>query len=278
MIIDFHTHSNASDGRLAPAELVRRAIAAGVSVLAITDHDTLAGYHQAREEADNFPAGFSLVPGVELSCQWSGTTLHVLGLDVDVENPILVQGLERLGKARLDRAAMISERLARLGFEGALEGARAKAGASQLGRPHFASWMVEREYVRDVKEAFDKYLGAGKTGDVKAFWPTLDEVTGWLVEAGGRAVLAHPGKYRMTRTKLRSLLREFCGAGGAGLEVVCGRQPRAQSLEFCKLAAEFDLVISAGSDFHHFWEYGPQLGVDVRKLPRQPSLWQELAS
>jgi predicted metal-dependent phosphoesterase TrpH len=278
MIIDFHTHSNASDGSLEPAELVRRAIDAGVARFAITDHDTVAGYLRALEGEVDFPAGFLLVPGVELSCQWAGASIHVVGLGVDVSDPGLLRGLQTLAQARLDRAAAIAERLAKLGFSGALEGAREIAGESQLGRPHFASWMVDQGHVKDPHEAFDRYLGAGKVGDVKAFWPELAEVTGWLAGAGGVAVLAHPGKYRMTRSKLRRLLDAFRTAGGRGLEVVCGRQPREQSLEMCKLAAEYELLISAGSDFHRYWDYGPQLGVNVSRLPRQPSIWQQVAA
>ena len=165
MIIDFHCHSNASDGALSPLELIEQAIAAGIAQFAITDHDTVAGYRQALLEQHNWPAGFDLRPGVELSCRWANDTVHIVGLDIDTEHPVMLAGLQRLGEARLQRAATIAERLGRQGFTGALEGATAQAGRSQIGRPHFAAWLVSQGHVADARAAFDRYLGAGKMGD-----------------------------------------------------------------------------------------------------------------
>ena len=273
MIIDFHTHSHASDGALSPADLVTAAIAAGISQFAITDHDTVAGFLEARALSDSFPAGFSLVSGTELSCVWAKTTIHVVGLGVDVEEPGLVAGLAQLDKAREERAGIIAERLEKLGMPGALEGARRYAGVSQIGRPDFARWMVEQEHVRDANEAFDKYLGAGKTGDVKACWPELHEVTGWITGAGGTAVLAHPLKYRYTRMKLRRLVQDFKAAGGTAIEVYSGRQLPDQTAQLARLAQEFELLASAGSDFHREYDYGPRLGVDTERLPQGLQLW-----
>jgi predicted metal-dependent phosphoesterase TrpH len=274
MIIDFHTHSHASDGALAPLMLIEQAIAAGVSQFAITDHDTIAGYCEARACQSGYPADFRLVSGIEMSCQWANSTIHVVGLDINTEHDSLQQGLARLGEARQERAKIIARKLEKAGMPGALEGALAEAGSSQVGRPHFANWMLAQGHVKDVKKAFDKYLGAGKMGDVKACWPQLEEVVQWITDSGGAAILAHPLKYRFTRTKLRRLLTAFVQAGGSVLEVYSGRQMPDQTLDLCKLATDFDLLASAGSDFHREYEYGPRLGVDCERLPGTAKLWQ----
>jgi predicted metal-dependent phosphoesterase TrpH len=274
MIIDFHTHSHASDGALPPLELIEQAIAAGVKRFAITDHDTINGYREVLASARTLPSDFQLISGIEMSCQWSNATIHVVGLDVDVEHEILQSALLTLGTARQERAVTIAHKLEKAGMPGALEGALSEAGNSQVGRPHFAAWMVAQGHVENVNKAFDKYLGAGKIGDVKACWPQLDEVVQWIEHSGGAAILAHPLKYRFTRTKLKRLLSAFVSAGGTALEVFSGRQPRDQTLELCKLAAEFGLQASAGSDFHRQFDYGPTLGVDCDRLPGIAQMWQ----
>ena len=273
MIIDFHTHSHASDGALSPVELVDQAIEAGISQFAITDHDTVAGYRQALAERPDLPAGFQLLSGVELSSVWSNMTIHVVGLEVDVDHPILLAAMERLAIARRDRAEIIAEKLAKIGMPGALEGALSNAGASQLGRPHFAAWMIAAGHVVDANQAFNKYLGAGKLGDVKTCWPELEEAVDWINAAGGTAIVAHPLKYKMTRMKLRRLLTAFVTAGGSGVEVYSGRQTPDQTTDLCKLAGEFGLLASAGSDFHRHYEYGPRLGVDLTRLPATVELY-----
>ncbi len=272
MIIDFHTHSHASDGALSPRALLDEAVAAGVEQFALTDHDTVAGYCSLLEDDQALPAGLELLAGTELSTLWSGVGIHVVGLGMDVAHPTLQAGLEILDAARRERAELIAGRLEKLGMAGALAGAQAQAGVSQIGRPHFAAWMVAAGHVADANQAFDKYLGAGKIGDVKTCWPGLAEATGWIVAAGGVAVLAHPLKYRMTRTKLKRCLKDFMAAGGRALEVYSGRQTDVQTRDLCKLALDLGLLASAGSDFHAHWEYGPQLGFDVSGLPRDLEL------
>lgn len=268
--VDFHTHTLASDGALTPVELLDRASAAGLAMLAVTDHDTLAGYRDIRDKAAE--AGVQLVSGVELSSQWSGAGVHVVGLGFDVDAPALVEGIATLQAARVGRAQEIAARLEKRGYVGALAGALACAGASQIGRPHFARWMVQAGHVGDSAAAFDRYLGRGKIGDVKACWPSLASVTGWLVAAGGIAVLAHPLHYRFTRTKLRRLLAEFRAAGGRGLEILSGRQESTQTAALAKLAADFDLYASVGSDFHRDTPYGPSLGVESRHMKGVPNV------
>jgi predicted metal-dependent phosphoesterase TrpH len=277
VLIDFHTHTNASDGALAPCELLERALARKIDLLAITDHDTVAGYRTAAAHYTHNPGDMRLIQGIEFSCRWSGTTIHVVGLGVDSEHAAMLEGLVVLAKARCDRGEKIGSRLQALGFSGALQGALAEAGDSQLGRPHFAAWMVAQGHVTDHGKAFDKYLGQGKTGDVKAFWPELAEVTRWIEASGGAAVIAHPLKYRFTRMKLRRLVVDFMEAGGSGIEVLSGYQTPVQTTQLKRLAAEFGLEVSIGSDFHRDGPYSPQLGVELPQLDGLRGVWERWA-
>jgi predicted metal-dependent phosphoesterase TrpH len=277
VLVDFHTHTTASDGALAPGALLERAQAAGVALLAITDHDTVAGYRAAAAICSRAPVSLRLIPGVEFSCCWSGTTVHIVGLGMDCDHPAMVRGLRLLEQARGKRAAVIAERLGALGFAGALAGAEAEAGESQLGRPHFAAWLVASGHVADHDEAFDRYLGQGRTGDVKTFWPPLGEVIGWIADAGGRAVVAHPLKYRLTRMKLRRLVADFTAGGGGAIEILSGRQTVEQCGQLQRLAREFRLEVSVGSDFHRDAAYGPRLGVELPQLRGLRGVWERWA-
>ena len=274
MIVDFHTHSLASDGALAPMELLRRAKAAGVRLFALTDHDTTAGYLAVRHTSEAHEVG--LISGVELSCRWATTTVHIVGLNFDADAPELVAMVEQLTQAREERAEKIATRLAGAGIDGALEGAKAIANESQIGRPHFATWMAEAGAVESVTEAFDKYLGAGKIGDVKMFWPPLSDVVQAITQAGGVAILAHPLKYRLTGMKLRALINDFKAAGGGAIEVLNGRQPETDLKRLSLLAEGNGLMCSVGSDFHRDFEYGPKLGIDVERLPNGAYVWDAL--
>jgi predicted metal-dependent phosphoesterase TrpH len=179
-----------------------------------------------------------------------------------------------LYEARVARVQKIADRLEAKGFKGAHAGALAQAGESQLGRPHFAAWLIERGHVADFNQAFDKYLGQGKIGDVKAFWPELHEVTSWIVESGGVAIVAHPLKYHFTRMKLRRLITDFKASGGTAVEILNGRQTSDQTAQLKRLALEFELEVSAGSDFHRDGPYSPQLGVELRHLGDLRGVWE----
>ncbi len=277
VLIDFHTHTNASDGALAPSEIIDQALARKVDLLAITDHDTVAGYRTAAAYYTQNPGDMRLLQGIEFSCRWSGTTVHVVGLGVNSEHAAMSEGLAILAQARRDRGQKIASRLQALGFSGVLEGALAEAGDSQLGRPHFAAWMVAQGHVTDHGQAFDKYLGQGKIGDVKAFWPELVEVTRWIEASGGAAVIAHPLKYRFTRMKLRRLVVDFMDAGGSAIEVLSGYQSTDQTTQLKRLAAEFGLEVSIGSDFHRDGPYSPQLGVELPQLGGLRGVWERWA-
>lgn len=265
MRVDLHTHTSASDGALSPVALCERAQARGVELLAITDHDTCAGY---REAVAALPAALRLLPAAEFSCQWRNMGVHVVGLGIDVDHAAARDAFETLQQAREQRAVVIGDRLARLGMPGAHAGASALAGDSQVGRPHFARFLVEQGYVGSENGAFERWLGSGKPGDVKALWPTLEQVVAWIVAAGGVAVLAHPLKYKLTATRLRLLAGEFAALGGGALEVVAGRQLPDATAHLARVAAQFQLEASVGSDFHAPGQYWSDVG-DFAPLPPQ---------
>jgi predicted metal-dependent phosphoesterase TrpH len=246
MNIDFHSHSTCSDGALSPAELVERARAQGVTVLSITDHDTVAAYLQDCPDV----AGVELVPGIEFSTRWQGIGIHVVGLNIDPRHAAIESGVALHKAARLKRAEQIAARLEQRGLPGCLEGARAQAGGNAIGRPDFARHIVAAGHVETMDAAFRQYLGDGRIGNVREHWASLSEVNRWIRDAGGIPVLAHPLKYRLTRSKLKRLLGEFMAAGGRGLEVVSGQQLPARTQAMGSLCRETGLLASRGSDFH----------------------------
>lgn len=259
---DLHCHSTASDGLLAPAEVVRRAAANGVDVLALTDHDELCGLAEARMEAAML--GLRFIDGVEVSITWCGSTIHVVGLNIDPGNEQLQQGLHAIRQGRAERAKKMAQDLARVGIPGSLEGAYAYVeNANLIGRTHFARFLAEQRYVSDVKSAFQHYLVNGKPGYVPHQWATLQEALTYIKAGGGIPVLAHPGRYKLTRTEMRKFLGEFKDGGGAGIEVITSSHTPEQFLEYAILAKEFGFLASRGSDFH-----GPgESRVDLGKLP-----------
>ncbi|MBP8902077.1 MAG: PHP domain-containing protein [Thiobacillaceae bacterium] len=272
-VYDLHCHSTASDGVLSPRALVERAASMGVQVLALTDHDELAGLDEARAVAEE--VGIRLVQGVEISITWAGHTIHVVGLNVDSDDPILGRGLASNRGGRAERARRMADELARMGIPGALEGAYKFAGNQDLiGRTHFARFLVERGVVKDVKTVFRKFLVKGKPGYVPHQWASLEEALVWIRAAGGQSVLAHPGRYQMGREKMRLLLSEFKHLGGDAIEVVTGSHTPDQVPVYADLAVEFDLMASVGSDFHAPGEGGRELG----RLPALPTRCRPLWS
>lgn len=246
--IDLHCHSTVSDGALSPEDLVSRAAEQGVSHLALTDHDTITGLPAAACSASE--KGISLIMGTELSCVWRSQTIHIVGLDFDPENTGFKAALEQQKANRWARARAITDRLARTQVDNLLDKARGCANGDVPGRPHFAKVLVEEGVVKDAGQAFKRYLGQGKPGDVKAFWPELEKIVQWIVDAGGVAVLAHPRKYRLTATKLRALVADFKRAGGKAIEVSTSGQSSGDLGFLAELCRREKLLASQGSDFH----------------------------
>ncbi len=246
--IDLHTHSNRSDGRLTPAALVARAAAAGIDVLALTDHDTVAGLPEAQQSASIL--GLELVPGVEISASWRSQTLHVLGLWIDPASTALDGELNAQGERRRVRMRKMCERLGKLGLPAAELLAAVQALPGLPTRTHLANALVAGGHVARAEEAFRKYLGAGKRANVAADWPALETVVGWIVAAGGVASLAHPARYSLSAGARRQMLSDFLAAGGAALEVVSGANGAQHVESLAALAVKYGLMGSVGSDFH----------------------------
>lgn len=258
-IYDLHCHSTASDGLLSPRQLVERAKEKGVDVLALTDHDELSGQAEAAEVAAE--VGIRLIHGVEISVTWGNVTLHVVGLNVDPLDPVLLHGLTRNRGGRTERARRIGDELAKLGIAGAFEGASALAENKHLiSRTHFARFLIAQGVAKNLKSVFKNFLVKGKPGYVAHEWASLEDALTWIRAAGGVAVLAHPGRYAIGREKTRLLLSEFKYLGGEGIEVVTGSHTPDQVPIYAELALEFDLMASIGSDFHAPGEGGRELG------------------
>lgn len=262
---DLHSHSTVSDGLFTPSELVRRAAAQGVKVLALTDHDDVAGLDEARVAAAE--AGIALVNGVEISVTWNNRSVHIVGLRIDPTHGALRDGLAAIRAGRGARARLIAEELDKAGIPGSLEGAYAyAANPSIISRTHFARFLVEKGVVKDTRTVFKKFLVKGKPGYVSHRWADLADAVGWIVGSGGMAVLAHPGRYDLGRTNLHNLIADFKEAGGSAIEVVTGSHTAEQFALFARHAQEFGLLASCGSDFH-----GPgESYMDLGRLPELP--------
>jgi 3',5'-nucleoside bisphosphate phosphatase len=262
---DLHAHSTVSDGTLEPAVLVRRAADKGVELFALTDHDELGGLAIAIETAAH--AGMRFVPGVEVSVTYAEQTVHIVGLGIDPNNDVLRDGLADVRSGRMRRAQEMAAALAAVGIEGALDGALAYAGNINLiSRTHFARWLVATGHCEDVREVFGKYLVAGKPGYVPHRWARLSDAVSWINTAGGVAVIAHPGRYRFSETEAWALYSEFKEAGGTAIEVATSNHTADQVKRYAKVAREFDLEASRGSDFHDPAESHAELG-RVCRLP-----------
>jgi hypothetical protein len=263
---DLHCHSTHSDGLLAPAAVVARAREHGVDVLALTDHDELSGLAEAQDAA--LEAGILLICGSELSATWEGITIHVVALGIDPANGTLADGLAAIRVGRSTRARRIADALAAAGIDGAYEGAMRYVTSERLvSRTHFARFLVESGHAREMKDVFAHYLTPGKPGHVEHEWAKLSDAVGWIHAAGGQAVMAHPGRYKMDASGMRRLLTEFRDAGGDAIEVVSPSHTRAQYGEFATHARILGLRASCGSDWHGPGESWMELG----SLPDLPA-------
>lgn len=274
--IDLHCHTTASDGKHAPQELITLAQQRGIQTLAITDHDTIAGFREAQQYAQH--AAITLVPGIEISCVWQGILIHIVGLDFDPASQAMQQAEQRQIEVREQRADLIAERLTkRLQHQVDMDEVRVLAQGGQIGRPHFAQYLLNHGLVNSFASAFTKYLGAGKVGDVKTGWPTMAEAVAWIVEAGGIAVMAHAHRYKMTRTKLRCCMQDFVDAGGRAIEVAYGTMDANQQQHMVALAKQFELLGSCGSDYHGPNRFGLELGV-MPSFPKDiPPVWEHFS-
>lgn len=249
MNIDLHSHSYKSDGVLSPSQVAGRAHSLGVDWWALSDHDDVSGLAEAAAAAANLGMGF--IPGVEISVSFLGKTIHVLGLNFDPGNAQLLEGLAGIRQSRRERAHRLDTLLDDCGIPGALEGAmRHVANPELIGRVHFARFLQEQGHCKSLQHAFDLYLGDGKRAFVPMQWATLEQALSWIHGAGGKAVIAHPGRYRHTPQQEAALFDAFRDLGGSAIEVVTGSHTPAQYAQYTRLAKTWGFQASRGSDFH----------------------------
>ena len=262
---DLHCHSVVSDGTLTPEVLAARAKANGVELWALTDHDEIGG--QARAAAAAAANDMAYLTGVEISVTFANETVHIVGLGFDATNPLIVNGLAKTRGGRGERAMEMSDGLAKVGIKNAYEGALKFVGNPELiSRTHFARFLVESGVCKDTYEVFRKYLTEGKPGYVPHSWAKLGDAVSWIVQSGGVAVIAHPGRYKFTANEEFALFSEFKTHGGQGVEVVTGSHTVAEYVEYAAVAKEFDLAASRGSDFHS----PDESRIDLGTLPLLP--------
>ncbi len=276
MNADLHCHSVVSDGTLTPEALAARARANGVELWALTDHDEIGGQSRARDAAH--AQGMAYLTGTEVSVSFCDVTVHIVGLGFDADDAELHRGLAATRGGRRERAQAMADGLAKVGIRGAFEGALRYVGNPDLiSRTHFARFLVETGVCSDTSEVFRKFLTDGKPGFVPTVWASLGDAVRWIHDAGGVAVIAHPGRYRLTATQEYALFTEFIGHGGRAVEVVTGSHSQADYAKYAAMAQEFGLAASRGSDFHSPDESHTDLG----RLPPLPSpltpVWELLA-
>jgi predicted metal-dependent phosphoesterase TrpH len=263
--VDLHCHSTASDGLLPPAEVVRRAAANGVDMLSLTDHDDLGGLPAARLVADE--VGMRFVNGVEISIEWGGLQVHIIGYAFDADDRVLNDGLASIRSGRISRARRMAADLETVGIGGCFDGAmRFAENPNLISRAHFARYLVESGVCKDVRSVFESYIVPGRPGYVDHRWATLEESVGWILGAGGVAAVAHPGRYKLSRPEMRLMLDEFKRYGGQAIEIVSGSHSADNVTVFSRLAREYGFLASCGSDFH-----GPgESYIDLGKLASMP--------
>ncbi|MFO7769501.1 MAG: PHP domain-containing protein [bacterium] len=271
-LIDLHAHTTASDGSLSPTGLVEAALEADLAAVGITDHDTIDGVPEALDAGRRL--GIRVVPGVEISCELAGGTLHILGYGFDPGHPDLNTGLGRLKQAREDRNPRIIRRLNELGVDITLEQVAERAGGGMIGRPHIAQTLKDLGAVETVQEAFDEYLGSGAKAHFDKFRFQPGEAFGMIRSAGGIPVMAHPHQTRREGEELRTLVARLRQAGLEGIEVRYSRHTPDQQAFYQGLAEEFDLVPTGGSDFHGRTKPDIELGRGKGAL-EVPASWLE---
>jgi len=262
---DLHCHSVVSDGTLTPEDLAERAHTNGVHLWALTDHDELGGQQRARAAAAALKMDY--LAGVEISVTWMGQTIHIVGLGIDEQHAGILEGLKQTREGRGDRAKLMAEQLLKAGIPGAYEGALHYAGNHQLiSRTHFARFLVEQGVCRNTEEVFKNYLVEDKPGFVPHRWANLADAIAWIKAAGGVAVIAHPGRYKLNAMQMDELFKFFKEHGGLGIEVITGSHTPDQYHEYGKIAQQYGFLASRGSDFHDPLESH----IDLGTLPLLP--------
>ncbi|HHF3073517.1 TPA: PHP domain-containing protein [Vibrio diabolicus] len=251
MRIDLHSHTTASDGRLEPKDLVERALSFDIEVLAITDHDTVDGLALAKQHVQDNNLPIKIINGIEISTVWQNKDIHIVGLNIDPENEQLSALIEQQKQHRITRSELIAERLQKATREGVLEEVRQIAGDAPVTRAHFAKWLVDNGYAKTMQMVFKKYLTRNNPGYVPPNWCSMKDAVDAIHAAGGLAVLAHPGRYKLTAKWIKRLLAAFVEANGDAMEVAQPQQAQQERRNLADYAIQYNLLASQGSDFHY---------------------------
>ncbi|MEN4525192.1 PHP domain-containing protein [Pantoea agglomerans] len=282
-VYDLHSHTRASDGLLTPAALVQRAVEMRVGVLAITDHDSVAGVDEAQQMAIDYDLPIKVLAGAEISTLWENHEIHIVGLNIDIRHPAMVAFLAGQHACRQARAEEIGERLAKARIPDALAGATRLADGGIITRGHFARFLIEQGKAENMAQVFKNYLARGKTGYVPPQWCTIKQAIDAIHHSGGCAVLAHPGRYGLSAKWLKRLVAHFCEVGGDAMEVAQCQQPPNERTTLAQYARDNELAASQGSDFHQpcpWIELGRKLWLPAAVEPvweRFPDLAPSLA-
>jgi len=256
--VDLHSHSTVSDGTFPPEEVVRMAAKAGLSAIALTDHDNIGGVNTAIEAG--ISEGIMVIPGVEISAEFDRGTLHILGYFFNPSDKILREKLTTLQKARAERNPKIAKKLQDLGIDITYEEVQEIAGSTQVGRPHFAQILIRKGIVKDFNEAFERLLGNGKAAYVDKFRYSPEEAFEMIQSAGGVAVLAHPFTLNISDNDLVTMIRKWVGLGLSGIEVFYPDHTEETITHYTHIANTFSLIKTGGSDFHGNNKEGSVLG------------------
>jgi predicted metal-dependent phosphoesterase TrpH len=274
MAIDLHVHTTASDGTLSPANLVQYAKTRGLEAIAVTDHDTVEGLDEAVAEGNAI--GFEVVPGVEISADYAGGALHILGYYLDFKSSALLKRLAVLQDARAERNPKIVHKLQALGFSISFAEIEQEAGSGLVGRPHFAQVLLKKGYVKSVQEAFDKYLKKGAAAYEDKFRFPIPEAISMIVDAGGIPVLGHPVTLNCNGAQLEAKIKDWKAGGLQGIEVYYSDHDAALTSQYAALARRHGLIPTGGSDFHGSMIKGIELGIGKGNLNIPYSVLQEL--
>jgi predicted metal-dependent phosphoesterase TrpH len=266
--VDLHLHTTASDGVKTPSEMVRYAKTKGLQAISITDHDTIEGLEEGLAEGEKI--GFEVIPGIEISAEHSPGSMHLLGYFVDIHYPPLDERLKYLQRAREERNPRMVEKLNQLGVDITYEEVLRASGGGQVGRPHFAQVLIEKKYVRNFQEAFDRYLKKGAPAYVDKFRFTPREAIHFINEARGVAVLGHPNTLGLNGyMELEGLIISLIKEGLKGIEVYYPEHSSSEVAQYKGLAEKHDLIMTGGTDYHGIEKESLDVGVGrgEMKLP-----------
>jgi len=272
--VDLHTHSNKSDGSLSPSELLDEAKRVGLSAIALTDHDTIDGLDEAITHGNNI--GVRVIPGVELSTEYMGRDVHIVGLFIDYTNDRFLKHLEHFITARDDRNRKMCQKLTDAGIPVIYEELLEMFGDSVLTRAHFARYMLSKGYIKSLSEAFERYIGDHCPYFIPRKMVTPKEGIEIILQAGGIPILAHPILYKLGKETLEKLVYELKGYGLIGIEAIYSTYTNADERNIRDLANKYDLLISGGSDFHGIAKPGLNLGTGYGKLAVPETVLKEI--